>query len=82
MSKKEPETVNTGKTVQELKDTAQSLQIQLKEYKDQANHYNVMSVKAQGALEVILQMIPKEEVEQMIEKEQSNGEVERVNSEG
>jgi len=38
-----------------------------------------MAVKAQGALEVMLQMIPKQEVEEMIAKEEannsSNGEV-------
>ena len=38
-----------------------------------------MATKAQGALEVLLQLIPKEEVEEMIAKEEednsSNGEV-------
>jgi len=39
-----------------------------------------MAVKAQGALEVMLQLIPKQEVEEMIAKEEetnnsSNGEV-------
>ena len=37
-----------------------------------------MATKAQGALEVMLQLIPKEEVEEMIVKEEdnsSNGEV-------
>ena len=37
-----------------------------------------MATKAQGALEVILQLIPKEEVEEMIAEEtnnSSNGEV-------
>ena len=38
-----------------------------------------MATKAQGALEVMLQLIPKEEVEEMIAKEEdnnsSNGEV-------
>ena len=58
-----------GKTVEELKEVATSLQVQV-------NQYREMTVKAQGALEVILQMIPKEEVEEMIVQEnKNNGEV-------
>ena len=58
-----------GKTVAELKEIAQTLQTQV-------NHHQTMSVKAQGALEVVLQMIPKEEVGTMIAQEnKSNGEV-------
>jgi hypothetical protein len=40
-----------------------------------------MATKAQGALEVMLQLIPKQEVEEMIEEEKANGEVEE-DSEG
>ena len=58
-----------GKTIAELKEIAQTLQTQV-------NHHQTMSVKAQGALEVVLQMIPKEEVDKMIVQEnKSNGEV-------
>jgi hypothetical protein len=58
-----------GKTVEELKEVAVTLQAQ-------ANQYREMATKAQGALEVVLQMIPKEEVEKMIAKEnKDNGEV-------
>ena len=58
-----------GKTVDELKEVAQSLQVQ-------ANQYREMAVKAQGGLEVVLQMIPKQEVEEMIAGEaKSNGEM-------
>jgi len=58
-----------GKTVDELKEVAQSLQAQ-------ANQYREMAVKAQGGLEVVLQMIPKQEVEEMIAKEtKANGEM-------
>jgi hypothetical protein len=57
-----------GKTVEELKEVAITLQAQ-------ANQYREMAVKAQGALEMILQMIPKEEVEKMIVQENNdNGE--------
>jgi hypothetical protein len=69
-----------GKTVEELKEIAQTLQTQLVEHQKQANHHSTMVTKAQGALEVILQLIPKEEVKEMIAKEEeannkSNGEV-------
>ena len=70
-----------GKTVEELKEIAQTLQAQLQEHQKQANHHQTMAVKAQGALEVMLQMIPKQEVEEMIEEEKSNGEIEE-DSEG
>ena len=79
---KRPQEVETilanpqGKTVAELKEIAQTLQAQLSEHQKQANHHQTMAVKAQGALEVILQLIPKEEVEEMIaqEKEAHNKE--------
>ena len=67
-----------GKTVEELKEIAQTLQTQLNEHQRQANHHQTMATKAQGALEVLLQLIPKEEVEEMIAEEtnnSSNGEV-------
>ena len=61
-----------GKTVEELKQVAQTLQTQLQEHQRQANHHQTMATKAQGALEVMLQMIPKQEVEEMIAKEEAN----------
>ena len=65
-----------GKTVEELKQIAQTLQVQLQNHQKQASHHQTMAVKAQGALEVTLQMIPKEEVEEMIAQEnKENGEV-------
>jgi len=79
MAKATKEVVTQGKSVEELKEIAQTLQTQLNEHQRQANHHQTMATKAQGALEVILQLIPKEEVEQMIAKEEtdnsSNGEV-------
>ena len=57
-----------GKSVDELKEIATNLQTQ-------ANQYREMAIKAQGGLEVILQMIPKQEVEEMIAEETKvNGE--------
>ena len=43
-----------GKTAEELKEIAQTLQTQ-------KDHHQTMAIKAQGALEVILQLIPEEE---------------------
>ena len=79
MAKATKEVVTQGKSVEELKEIAQTLQTQLNEHQRQANHHQTMATKAQGALEVMLQLIPKEEVEEMIAKEEtdnsSNGEV-------
>ena len=76
---KEVVTETHGKSVEELKEIAQTLQAQLTEHQRQANHHTTMATKAQGALEVMVQMIPQEEVEKMVAKEEddnsSNGEV-------
>jgi CHASE3 domain sensor protein len=72
-----------GKTVEELKQIAQTLQAQKNQHQEKANQHQTalnqeltMVTKAQGALEVMLQMIPKEEVEKMIvEENKSNGEL-------
>lgn len=80
-NKNNPQEVETvvanpqGKTVEELKQVAQTLQLQLNQHQEKANHHQTMATKAQGALEVVLQMIPKEEVEKMIAEEnpQRNG---------
>ena len=57
-----------GKSVDELKEIATSLQAQV-------NQYREVAIKAQGGLEVILQMIPKQEIEEMIvEETKVNGE--------
>ena len=52
-----------GKSVDELKEIALSLH-------SKANQYRELAIKSQGALEAILQMIPKESVEEMIKEEQ------------
>jgi len=78
---KEVVTETQGKSVEELKEIAQTLQAQLQEHQKQANHHQTMAMKAQGALEVMLQLIPKQEVEEMIEEEKANGEA-KEDSEG
>ena len=79
MAKATKEVVTQGKSVEELKEIAQTLQTQLNEHQRQANHHTTMATKAQGALDFMVQMIPKEEVEKMVAKEEadnsSNGEV-------
>ena len=72
MAKATKEVVTQGKSVEELKEIAQTLQAQLNEHQKQANYHTTMATKAQGALEVMLQMIPKEEVEEMIAEETDN----------
>ena len=68
-TKEEAVTEVQGKTVEELKEIAVNLQTQV-------NQYREMATKAQGGLEVVLQMIPKQEVEEMIVQEtKNNGEV-------
>jgi len=69
MAKATKEVVTQGKSVEELKEIAVNLQAQ-------ANQYREMATKAQGGLEVVLQMIPKQEVEEMIAHETKvNGEM-------
>jgi hypothetical protein len=64
-----------GKTVEELKEIAVTLQAQVTENQRLANHHQTTATKAQGALEVMLQLIPKQEVEEMIAQETKvNGE--------
>ena len=69
MAKATKEVVTKGKSVEELKEIAQTLQTQLNEHQRQANHHQTMATKAQGALEVMLQMIPEEEVKKMVAQE-------------
>ena len=62
-------TQSDGKTVEELKELAMML-------KGKIVSYQTLATKAQGALEVMLQLIPKQEVEEMIAQEnKENGEV-------
>ena len=49
------EDIASGKTTDELREIATTLQTQLQ-------HHQTMAVKAQGALEVILQMLPQDEI--------------------
>ena len=59
-----------GKTVEELKEVAITLQAQVTENQRLANQHQTVATKAQGGLEVILQMIPRQEAEEMIKSEE------------
>ena len=50
------EEISQGKSAEELREIANTLRTQLQ-------HHQTMAVKAQGALEVIVQMLPQEELE-------------------
>ena len=66
MSKKtetveEVKTNNVAKSVDKTKEVIDTLRVQLKEHLQQAEHHRTMATKAQGALEVLLQLHPEEE---------------------
>ena len=73
MSKKtetieEVKTNNVAEPVDKAKEAIDTLRVQLREHLQQAEHHRTMATKAQGALEVLLQLHPEEE-------NRSNGEV-------
>ena len=70
-----------GKTVEELKEIAVTLLTQLNEHQRQASYHQTMATKAQGALEVMLQVIPKHEVENMVQQEAKENNQKVANSE-
>ena len=43
------------------KEAIETLRVQLKEHMQQADHHRTMATKAQGALEVLLQLHPQED---------------------
>ena len=43
------------------KEVIETLRVQLREHLQQAEHHRTMATKAQGALEVLLQLHPEEE---------------------
>ena len=69
MSKKTTETVEEVKTnnvvekEDKSKDAIETLRVQLREHLQQADHHRTMATKAQGALEVLLQLHPEENEE-------------------
>ena len=68
-SKKTTETVeevktkNVAETVDKSKEAIETLRVQLKEHLQQVEYHRTMATKAQGALEVLLQLHPEENEE-------------------
>ena len=58
---KEVKTNNVAKTEDKSKEAIETLRVQLKEHLQQADHHRTMATKAQGALEVLLQLYPQQE---------------------
>lgn len=46
---------------EKAKEAIKNLQLQLEEHRKQADYHSTMATKAQGALEVLLQLHPQEE---------------------
>ena len=60
---KEVETNNVVDTSEKAKEAIDTLRVQLNEHMQQAEHHRTMATKAQGALEVLLQLHPQEKQE-------------------
>ena len=65
MSKKtevteEVKTNNVAEPVNKAKEAIETLRVQLKEHLQQVEYHRTMATKAQGALEVLLQLHPEE----------------------
>ena len=65
MSKKEvveeAKTNNVAEPERKPKEVIETLRVQLRDHLQQAEHHRTMATKAQGALEVLLQLHPEEE---------------------
>ena len=56
----EDKTNNVAEPVDKSKEAIEILRVQLREHMQQAEHHRTMATKAQGALEVLLQLNPEE----------------------
>ena len=67
MSKKvtveEVKTNNVVESKDKTKEANETLRVQLRDHLQQAEHHRTMATKAQGALEVLLQLHPEEDNE-------------------
>ena len=59
----EVKTNNVVEPVDKAKEAIDTLRVQLREHLQQAEHHRTMATKAQGALEVLLQLHPEESEE-------------------
>ena len=58
---KEVKTNNVAEPEDKSKEVIETLRVQLQEHLQQVEHHRTMATKAQGALEVLLQLYPEEE---------------------
>ena len=58
---KEVKTTNVVESEDKAKEAIETLRVQLQEHLQQAEHHRTMATKAQGALEVLLQLHPQQE---------------------
>ena len=61
--KEEVKTNNVAEPVNKAKEAIETLRVQLKEHLQQVEYHRTMATKAQGALEVLLQLHPEENEE-------------------
>ena len=59
----EDKTNNVAEPVDKSKEAIEILRVQLREHVHQVEHHRTMATKAQGALEVLLQLNPEESKE-------------------
>ena len=60
VEKEVKETNNVAEVEDKSKEVIETLRVQLQEHLQQAEHHRTMATKAQGALEVLLQLHPEE----------------------
>ena len=79
MSKKDKVKNDKIESNGKVSEAVEVLRVQLQEHLQKSEYHKTMATKAQGALEVMLQLIPKEEIEKMMVQEakdnRENGEV-------
>ena len=63
VGKEVKETNNVAEIEDKSKEVIETLRVQLREHLQQAEHHRTMATKAQGALEVLLQLHPEEKQE-------------------
>tara|TARA_R100001530_G_scaffold102784_1_gene71519 strand:+ start:59 stop:271 length:213 start_codon:yes stop_codon:yes gene_type:complete len=63
VDKEVKETNNVAEPEDKSKEVIETLRVQLQEHLQQAEHHRTMATKAQGALEVLLQLHPQEKQE-------------------
>ena len=62
-TKRNEEVENVVEPDNKAKEVIETLRVQLREHMQQADHHRTMATKAQGALEVLLQLHPEENEE-------------------